>query len=96
VLLILLLVVEIADVYELFEKPLHPYTKGLLSAVPNPLKRVKEIKSIPGFVPDLINIPKGCRFRPRCNYAFNKCFEEPPLTEVEKGHWVACWLYARR
>ncbi len=89
-------VVEIADVYELFEKPLHPYTRGLLSAVPNPLKKIKEIKSIPGFVPDLINIPKGCRFRPRCSYAFNKCIEEPPLIEVEKGHWVACWLYARR
>ncbi|MCD6301812.1 MAG: ABC transporter ATP-binding protein [Staphylothermus sp.] len=89
-------VVEIAPVEELFEKPLHPYTQGLLAAVPNPLKKVEEIKAIPGFVPDMINVPKGCRFRPRCKFATEKCLQQPSLIEVEKDHWVACWKYWKR
>ncbi len=86
-------VVEIADVYTLFTNPLHPYTRGLLSAVPNPLEKIDEIKPIPGFVPDMINIPRGCRFRPRCSYATQRCLREPPLIEVKPGHLVSCWMY---
>ncbi len=89
-------VVEIADVETLFSNPLHPYTQGLLSAVPNPLKKIDHIKPIPGFVPDMITLPKGCRFRPRCSVARDECIKEPPLVEVEKDHWVACWRHVRR
>jgi peptide/nickel transport system ATP-binding protein len=86
-------IVEVADVGELFANPLHPYTKGLLSAVPRPDSK-SELKSIPGSVPDLIYPPTGCRFHPRCSFAFERCPKvEPPLVEVSPGHKVACLLY---
>jgi len=82
---------------QIFYNPLHPYTKLLLRAVPNPLKKVEKLESIPGTVPSLINPPPGCRFHPRCPYAMDVCRrEEPPVVEVEKGHRVACWLYSKR
>ncbi|RLG83971.1 MAG: ABC transporter ATP-binding protein [Thermoprotei archaeon] len=90
-------VVEHSNVFELFERPLHPYTQMLLKAVPNPLKKIERLESIPGTVPSLINPPPGCRFAPRCPLAKDVCKEkEPPIIEVEPGHHVACWLYARR
>ena len=90
-------IVESADVFTIFEKPMHPYTRTLLRAVPNPLKKIEKLESIPGTVPNLINPPPGCRFHPRCPYAKNECMrEEPPTIEVEKGHYVSCWLYRRR
>ena len=86
-------IVEVAEVKELFANPLHPYTKGLLSAVPRPDSR-SELKSIPGSVPDLIYPPSGCRFHPRCSFAFERCPRvDPPLVEVSPGHKVACLLY---
>jgi oligopeptide/dipeptide ABC transporter ATP-binding protein len=86
-------IVEVADVKELFANPLHPYTKGLLAAVPSPDAR-SELKSIAGSVPDLIFPPTGCRFHPRCPYAFDRCRgADPPLVEVSPGHQVACLLY---
>ncbi len=91
-------IVEIADADELFKNPLHPYTKLLFSALPIPdpkLTRAKKRLTIKGEPPSPINIPPGCRFWPRCPYANSKCrTHEPPLVEVEKGHYVACWLYA--
>jgi len=90
-------IVEVADVYTLFEKPLHPYTQGLLKAIPNPLKRVERLYSIPGMIPSPVNLPPGCRFRPRCQFAKDICArEEPPMIEVEPNHYVACWMYAKR
>jgi len=90
-------IVEHSSVYDLFEKPLHPYTQALLKAVPNPLKKIERLESIPGTVPNLINPPPGCRFYPRCSNAVNICsVKEPPMTEVEPGHYVACWLYTKR
>jgi len=90
-------IVELAPADELFEKPLHPYTQMLLSALPVPdpkyyKKRPKvSIKGEPG---SPINPPPGCRFHPRCPYMKEKCNRlEPPLVEVEKDHFVACWLY---
>ncbi len=84
-------VVEIADVHTIFKKPLHPYTKGLLEAIPMP---GRPLKDIPGTVPNLIHPPSGCRFHPRCEHAMEKCKrEKPKLVEVEPGHWVACFLY---
>ncbi|MET1159327.1 MAG: ABC transporter ATP-binding protein [Thermoprotei archaeon] len=90
-------IIEHAPVYELFERPLHPYTQALLKSVPNPLKKIERLESIPGTVPNLINPPPGCRFHPRCVRTMDVCRrEEPPMIEVEPGHYVACWLYARR
>jgi len=90
-------IVELAPANELFEKPLHPYTQMLLSALPVPDPKYYKNKpkvSIMGEPGSPINPPPGCRFHPRCPYMKNKCnSEEPPLTEVEKEHFVACWLY---
>jgi len=84
-------IVEVADVYTTFKKPLHPYTKGLLEAIPMP---GKPLKDIPGTVPNLINPPSGCRFHPRCAQAMDICKKsKPKLVEVEPEHWVACFLY---
>jgi peptide/nickel transport system ATP-binding protein len=88
-------IVEKAYTEELFEDPLHPYTKGLLNAVPNPYKKVAYLESIPGVVPDMINIPEGCRFRPRCPYATNRCFIEPKPIEAKPNHYVSCWLVSK-
>ncbi|HLQ03768.1 MAG TPA: ABC transporter ATP-binding protein, partial [Nitrososphaerales archaeon] len=86
-------IVEVAEVNELFANPLHPYTKGLLAAIPRPDSR-SELQSIAGSVPDLIFPPTGCRFHPRCPFAFERCPRtDPPLVEVSPGHTVACLLY---
>ncbi len=80
---------EVASKADLFSNPLHPYTRGLLRAVP----RVSggEVEPIPGSVPSLVNPPEGCRFHPRCPLADERCArEEPELREVGPGHWVAC------
>jgi len=90
-------IVEIGPVDRIFTNPLHPYTQALLRAVPNPLKRVLRLEPIQGTVPNLVNPPPGCRFHPRCPYAKSICREERPrMVEVEKGHKVACWIYAAR
>jgi len=86
-------IVEIATKRRLFKNPLHPYTVGLLNAVPNPRVGGK-LRAIPGSVPSLVNPPTGCRFNERCERAFRKCFKEtPPLIEVEDQHYVACHVY---
>lgn len=93
-------IIELADVETLFKNPLHPYTQMLLSAipVPDPELASKKKKIIPkGEPPSPINPPPGCRFNPRCPYAFDKCRkEEPQLTEVEPGHLVACHMHSRK
>ncbi|MBI4041936.1 MAG: ABC transporter ATP-binding protein [Deltaproteobacteria bacterium] len=89
-------VVEKADVYTIFEHPMHPYTIGLLGSIPSLQAADKEkkerLRTIPGIVPDLLHLPKGCRFQDRCPWVDTKSFEaEPPLEELEPGHWVACF-----
>ena len=84
--------IEIAATKELFRNPTHPYTQGLLRAVPR-VGRPGELKAIPGTVPDLVDPPEGCRFHPRCDYATEGCKKElPPLLEIEPGHFVSCYL----
>ncbi|MEM1592194.1 MAG: ABC transporter ATP-binding protein [Candidatus Bathyarchaeia archaeon] len=84
-------VVEVAPTREIFKNPLHPYTKALLDSIPRP---GSPFKSIPGIVPNLVNPPSGCRFHPRCSYVMDRCIEgTPPLIEVSKGHYVACFLH---
>jgi peptide/nickel transport system ATP-binding protein len=87
-------VVELAETREVFRRPLHPYTKLLMKAIPNVAKPVDRLESMPGMVPDLINPPSGCRFHPRCPYAMDLCpVVFPETTEPVKGHEVACYLY---
>ena len=74
--------------------PRHPYTQGLMRAIPMIDRRMERLETIPGSVPDLIYPPSGCRFHPRCPFAFEKCkLEKPELLHVGKGHTVACHLY---
>ncbi len=93
-------IVELGPSDPLFENPLHPYTKFLLAAVPIPdpkIARSREKILIKGEPPSPINPPPGCRFHPRCPFAMDKCRrEEPPLIEVERDRFVACWLYASK
>lgn len=82
---------EIADVVEIYKNPLHPYTKALMAAVPKPGEKLVAIK---GFVPDPLDLPKGCRFHPRCKYVKDICkTKEPTPVEISPGHFVACHLY---
>jgi peptide/nickel transport system ATP-binding protein len=86
--------VEVAGTFELYDKPLHPYTQGLLKSIPNVNLEEQKLETMPGSPPDLIEPPSGCRFHPRCPHAMEKCSDaEPPIKEIEQGHQVACWLY---
>ena len=87
-------IVELANTGKLFTKPLHPYTEALLSAVPKPDPRLRDIGvriRLEGEVADPSNPPSGCYFHPRCRYAQDRCrAEEPAVREIGKDHWVAC------
>ena len=90
--------VELADANEICEKPLHPYSKALMSAVPMPdpkIARANQRIALQGDIPSPLNAPSGCPFRTRCQYATAKCAESmPEFKEVSKGHFVACHRYA--
>jgi peptide/nickel transport system ATP-binding protein len=91
--------VEEAPVEELFARPQHPYTHGLMASIPRlPLMRGatevegERLQEIPGTVPALTNLPPGCVFAPRCAHAIDRCRAEyPPYEEKRPGHWAACW-----
>jgi len=84
-------IVEYGDVVTLFKEPLHPYTRGLMDAFPSIKAAKRNIASIPGFPPNLLNPPAGCRFHPRCPNAKDICRrEEPRLIKVGVTHYVAC------
>ena len=91
-------IVEQSPVASLFDEPLHPYTKGLIGSIPI-LGEVRErLDVIPGSVPNLVNLPTGCRFAPRCmarvEHNLSICADKrPELVEVYEGHKVRCWLY---
>ena len=88
-------IVEICETQELFENPLHPYTKALLDAVPIPdPTKIRERVPLSGSIPSPMNLPTGCRFHTRCPYVMDVCSTvDPVLQEVSKGHFVACHLY---
>lgn len=91
-------IVEQTDVNSLFDQPLHPYTQGLIGSIPI-LGEIKEkLDVIPGSVPNLVNLPPGCRFAPRClsrvKYGLTICNDvKPELDELKPDHFVRCWLY---
>ena len=91
-------IVEQSSVAALFDRPLHPYTKGLIGSIPV-LGEVRDrLDVIPGAVPNLVNLPTGCRFAPRCmarvEHNLSICADKrPELVEVSEGHKVRCWLY---
>jgi oligopeptide transport system ATP-binding protein len=88
--------VELADANEIYDRPLHPYTKALISAVPVPdpkIARANKRIALSGEIPSPLNAPTGCPFHTRCPYAQPICSESmPEFKEVEKGRFVACHL----
>ncbi|MEC2159757.1 ABC transporter ATP-binding protein [Virgibacillus halodenitrificans] len=90
-------VVEEGDVFTIFKNPKHPYTKGLLQSTPTIHQKNKELNAIKGTVPTPSQMPKGCRFNPRCPMAMDVCFkEEPDLLTLENDNMVRCWLYDKK
>ncbi|MDI6707933.1 MAG: ABC transporter ATP-binding protein [Candidatus Thermoplasmatota archaeon] len=84
-------IVECSDVKTIFTAPKHPYTIGLLNAIPKFTEK-RRLEAIEGMPPDLISLPKGCRFAPRCKFATSECKErEPELRSLGKGHEIACF-----
>ena len=87
------MVAEVGETHSLFKKPQHPYTEALLQAVPRIDKR-KELRVIPGNIPNLINPPTGCRFHPRCPYVKEICKQKIPLLELtDRDHFTACHFW---
>ena len=95
--------VEETTVEELFAEPMHPYTVGLMGSIPRlGLMRGDEtsagqrLQEIPGIVPPLFDLPKGCAFAPRCHLADERCkLQYPAYEEKKPGHWAACWKAGR-
>jgi oligopeptide/dipeptide ABC transporter ATP-binding protein len=90
-------VVEEAAVEDLYRRPAHPYTAGLLASVPDvdsPRRRGMPLPAIPGRVPGPFELDTGCRYRGRCAEAHDRCLKEPPLIELAQGRRVRCWLHA--
>ncbi len=91
-------IVERGDVYDIFEEPKHPYTRGLMGSIPGAVPNATQLEPIEGEPPDQTNLPKGCRFRDRCPKEMSHCSEAmPPVYRVSTGsgfsHEVACYLY---
>ena len=90
-------IVELGSVFALFESPRHPYTRGLLNAIPHldelqGERHRERLTEIPGIVPPLTRLPPGCRFAARCSFADDRCRREyPPFRELGEAHWAACW-----
>jgi len=89
-------IMEHAEIFELFKNPMHPYTVGLLKSIPKKNEDIerKRLYSIKGMVPNLLSLPKGCRFKPRCEDAMEICSEkEPEIIDIGNDHKVRCWKY---
>jgi oligopeptide/dipeptide ABC transporter ATP-binding protein len=85
-------IVEQADTRELFANPQHPYTRGLMASIPKSTEAGKQrLRTIPGTVPRLHDLPQGCTFSPRCDIRIAQCATEPALVEIKPGHLVRCW-----
>lgn len=86
-------IVEWASTEDILKNPRHPYSQALLNASPDLSNPEKEVVSIPGSVPNLVDFPHSCRFHTRCPYAYDKCRQEnPEFKEIKNGHYIACFL----
>ena len=87
-------IIERGNVKDIYGRPRHPYTIGLLGSLPRlDAAPGTQLLSIPGLPPDLIALPPGCPFAARCDYVLDKCLEEnPPLEPVGPDHYIACWV----
>ena len=89
------LIVETAATNQLWDAPMHPYTRALIGAIPHPDGAGRLPEALAGEIPDPAHPPRGCRFHPRCPFAFDTCrTESPPLLELAAAGAVACWLHA--
>ncbi|MFC7395426.1 ABC transporter ATP-binding protein [Scopulibacillus cellulosilyticus] len=86
-------VVEEGDIYTIFENPKHPYTRGLLKSTPKLHEKRDRLGSIPGNVPSPANLPKGCKFAPRCSQVMEACLEQEPVLKKLNDGQCRCWLY---
>jgi oligopeptide/dipeptide ABC transporter ATP-binding protein len=86
-------IAEVGPASEIFDRPLHPYTQGLLSSIPNIKLDQPALKTMPGSPPDLVQPPAGCVFHPRCPQAMDVCRHDKPQVFKRDGHLVRCWLY---
>jgi peptide/nickel transport system ATP-binding protein len=84
-------IVETGSVAEVLDRPLHPYTHGLIGSVPSRNRRGTRLRQIPGMTPSLLNLPEGCAFRTRCPRADGACERDPPITEPTPGHALRCF-----
>ena len=84
--------VEMSDAARFFREPLHPYSQKLMASVPR-LRDDTKLAYIPGRPPSLIDLPRGCRFAPRCPKRFARCDQDTPMIHMEDGRQVRCWLY---
>jgi len=87
-------IVEMGRTADIIERPMHPYTKGLIGSVPSQNTRGHRLAQIPGMTPSLLKLPAGCSFKSRCPIAVDKCNEMPTLEEHRPGHWARCWRAA--
>jgi oligopeptide/dipeptide ABC transporter ATP-binding protein len=84
---------EYTDVHTFFKDPLHPYAQALMKSIPRLDTDAERLKIIPGLVPNLLDLPTGCPFHPRCEFCFEPCTKNlPPLSQVGNHHWVRCYL----
>ena len=88
-------IVETGSVEEVLLHPRHPYTRGLLQSIPSRGTKGKPLAVIKGVVPNPLRMPPGCKFQPRCPYAFDRCVEEPDLIAIRDGRATRCWLEDR-
>ncbi|MDW8034292.1 MAG: ABC transporter ATP-binding protein [Nitrososphaerota archaeon] len=87
-------IVEFNDADKFYLEPAHPYSRKLMDSVPT-LRTNKELDYIPGSPPSLLNPPRGCRFRDRCPWSFEKCVKDPPVVNLKEDFYVRCWLHER-
>lgn len=86
--------VETGSAADILSAPQHPYSIGLINSVPAPGVKRTRLQQIPGEVPDVMRLPPGCSFRPRCPHAMDLCHRDPPMTALKPAHEARCWLFS--
>jgi oligopeptide/dipeptide ABC transporter ATP-binding protein len=89
-------IIETGKVRDIYRNPQHPYTQALLAAIPHLGQKRRRLAAIPGQPPNLMDLPKGCRFAPRCPKRMSVCDDYPPAVDTGGGHLVNCWLAAKQ